>query len=694
MVRLGKPGCIQSVIAIALVSACAALLLRAQTNSGTAALVMRAAAPGSGSQPQQASSEVSTIREYSNLVVVDVVVTDSQGNPIHGLSKDEFTLTEDGQAQALRHFEEHTAVPASDITILPAPNLPPGLFTNKSPAPANGPVNVLLLDYLNTPVSAQPYARKQLLDYLDKAPAGTRIAIFGLTTQLSLLHGFTSDMAVLKNALDPKKGGAPQVSQLLDNPISSLDALVTSGATSTDITQQMVDAVTRFEAMQSSFQTAMRVQYTLDGFDSLARYLVGIPGRKNVIWFSGSFPLDIEPNPSEEDPNDSVERFDEWVRETDNLLTRAQVAVYPVDERGLQADPSQNFYDESGNAPNPFAPVSAQTAAAKAAAFLQQTAAEHLTMLAMAEDTGGQAFINTNGLTQAVQNAIENGSNYYSLTYAPTNPVWDSRFRAIKVKVDQPGVKLTYRNGYYAVDPNDRNKLNAAGAATALAQPSTMSTAMMHGGPEPAEILFKVRIRPANALPSDTVPASNQTNPKMDLKGPFRQYAVDLVPNAREVSCRQGADGNSHCAIEMWTFVYNSNGEKVITASNRLHSLLTPADYKKLLAGGMAFHQQISVPVKGEYYLRTAIHDMVSDRVGAVEVPVATVARLDPLKQVAAAAPASTAGEHAPPNGPAVSVPVDTPSSAPPAVEPTAPPALQRRTAPSTNPGDSTVPPN
>ena len=268
-----------------------------------------------------------------------------------------------------------------------------------------------------------------------------------MTTQLNLLQGFTSDMAVLKNALDPKKGGAPQVSQLLDNPISSLDALVNSGATSTDITQQMVDAVTRFEAMQSSFQTAMRVQYTLDGFDSLARYLMGIPGRKNVIWFSGSFPLDIEPNPSEEDPNDSVERFDEWVRETDNLLTRAQVAVYPVDERGLQTDPSQNFYDESGNAPNPFAPVSAQAAATKAAAFLQQTAAEHLTMLAMAEDTGGQAFINTNGLTQAVQNAIENGSNYYSLTYAPTNPAWDSRFRAIKVKVDQPGVKLTYRNG-------------------------------------------------------------------------------------------------------------------------------------------------------------------------------------------------------------------------------------------------------
>src|ERR1022692_2546304 len=84
---------------------------------------------------------------------------------------------------------------------------------------------------------------------------------------------------------------------------------------------------------------AMRVQYTLNGFDLLARYLVGIPGRKNVIWFSGSFPLNIEPNVNEQDPNDSVVRNDEEVRKTDNLLTRAQVAVYPVDARGVMTDP-------------------------------------------------------------------------------------------------------------------------------------------------------------------------------------------------------------------------------------------------------------------------------------------------------------------------------------------------------------------
>ena len=173
---------------------------------------------GLSSNSQQDASQITTIRTYSNLVVIDVVVNDPQGNPIHGLKASDFTLTENNKLQSVKHFEEHSEVPASDIQIVPAPKLPAGLFTNKSPAPANGPVNVLLLDYLNTPLTSQPQARRQLLDYLDKAPPGTRIAIFGLTTKLFMLQGFTSDMSALKAAISAKKG-APQASDILSDPI-------------------------------------------------------------------------------------------------------------------------------------------------------------------------------------------------------------------------------------------------------------------------------------------------------------------------------------------------------------------------------------------------------------------------------------------------------------------------------------------
>jgi len=624
--------------------------MRGQTGSSLPATAPAATpAVPNGTQPVSTTG-VATIHARTNLVVVDVVVTDSKKNPIHGLQKSDFTLMEDGKLQVIRNFEEHTEVPLSATAVVAPPKLPAGLFTNKSAAPANGPVNVLLLDYLNTPVIAQANAKKQLIDFLDKAPAGTRIAIFGLTTHLYMLQGFTSDMAALKAAMTSKKGTA-QVSDFLTDAVNGgpmgTTAFADAASQYADATQAMLDDMARVDAQITSEEQNNRALYTLNAFDQLARYLVGIPGRKNVIWFSSGFPLDVAPNLNEADPNDSVVRNDDAVRKTDNMLTRAQIAVYPVDVRGLmvplvdleKAAAAAACAAGLGQSGCPISASAANDAVEEASVMtpLDQTAQEHLTMEAIAEDTGGHAFYNTNGLTQAVSKAIEEGSNYYTLTYSPSNVQWDERFRTIKVKVTEPGVQLTYRNGYYAVDPNDRNKVNARGAATAMATANTMSAAMMHGGPDPAEILFKVRIRPARTAPEATVLAANETNPKVKVEGPFKEYGVDLVPDAHAVNCRAGADGNRHCVLEMWTFVYNSNGEKVITASNRLHTRLTPAEYNTLLAGGMAFHQQVSVPVKGKYFLRTAIHDMVSDNVGAVEVPVDAVSRLDPLKEVAAA---------------------------------------------------------
>ena len=112
-------------------------------------------------------------------------------------------------------------------------------------------------------------------------------------------------------------------------------------------------------------------------------------------------------------------------------------------------------------------------------------------MFAMAEDTGGEAFVNTNGLTQAVTKAVEDGSNYYTLTYSPTNVQWDGRFRAIKVKVVKPsGTEAKLSRGVLR-GRSQRPEQSGRGGAVgdALSGPAnTMVTAMMHGGPDPAEI--------------------------------------------------------------------------------------------------------------------------------------------------------------------------------------------------------------
>ena len=648
-------------------------------------------------------------------MVIDVVVNDSQGNPIHGLKASDFALTENNKLQTVKHFEEHSEVPATDIKIAPEPKLPAGLFTNKTPAPMNGPVNVLLLDYLNTPLTSQPYARKQLLDYLDHAPPGTRIAIFALTTHLGLLQGFTSDMSVLKAALTSKKG-APQTSDILSDPINGgpngdttlADSMAASGPAQTAsavegiYTQETIDAVVRFEDLATSFQEDMIAQYTLNAFDMLARYLIGIPGRKNVIWFSGGFPLDVEPDANSDDPSASVVRNDDEVRKTDNLLARAQVAVYPVDARGLQTHlPQGNGGD--GRCQRRYGLPECGRAGTRDDGG----------------DGGGYGWHAVLQHQRADPGGAEGDPKWLELLHADLH---------------------SHRHGLGREIPGDQGQGGPAGREAELSQwllrgrsqrpeqavragcgdrggptTTTMATAMMHGGPDPAEILFKVRIRPADTPPEPEPLKTNKTNPdpKVKVEGPYKEYGVDLVPDPHAVSCRQEANGNRHCAIEVWTYVYDRDGQLLVTVGNRIYRGLTPADYAKLLAGGMAFHQEISVPVKGEHYLRTAIHDMVSDRVGAVEIPVAAVARLEPLAPLpavpataapgftpngpdtsAAATAAAGAAGSAPAGTPAVSVPASSTNVEPSAPENSGPTLKRRADTPAPPPANPPTAPN
>ena len=258
----------------------------------------------------------STIQSNSNLVVVDVVVTDSQRNPIHKLTRADFTVLENGQPQAIKSFEEHASNPAAP-QLPPLPKLPPGTFTNFSVAPANGALNVLLLDTMNTPMTSQSTVRDQMIKYLKDSPPGTRMAIFGLTSRLLLLQGFTSDPEVLRAALNGKKG-LPKGSVVMSDPVNGdspgaddpmMDMAEDAIGDDPSMAQVVAD-LQQFEAETQSYQLQLRARFTLDAFNQLGRYLSSLPGRKNLIWFSGSFPIDILPTrfePGELSPG-SVQR--------------------------------------------------------------------------------------------------------------------------------------------------------------------------------------------------------------------------------------------------------------------------------------------------------------------------------------------------------------------------------------------------
>lgn len=567
-----------------------------------------------------------TLHTGARLVVLDVVVTDSHQKPVHHLTASDFTVLEKNVPQQIRNFEEHTAISAAEAAkAAPMPTLPPGIFTNFAPVPPGSAVNILLLDALNTPMRDQAYVRDQLKQYLNHAQPGVRIAIFGLTTRLDLLQGFTSDPALLKAFVNKK---LPKASPLLDDQVGGggqpepfSDTLSSFGDPNM---ATMISNMQQFEAEQQSFKIQMRTRYTLDAMNQLGRYLSGIPGRKNLIWFSGSFPLNVMPDGDLADPFAVMANSEEEFRETANLLTLSQVAVYPVDARGLMVSPVFSAANSGSKyARNPAALSKDQMK------FLQQTADEHFTMDQMAQATGGRAFYNTNGLSQAVAKAIEAGSNYYTITYSPTNTKWDGSFRKILIRLKQQGYTLAYRRGYYAVAPGDDPQKEADLAANAPFSTDPMRPAMIHGAPDPSEIIFKARVLPLTGQADSQLAPGNVLNPHIQTKGPYLRYAIDLAADPRVLLTPSG--GSYRGAIQFTTYVYDQDGNIINLIDNRTRANLTLAAYAQSLHYGLHWRQQISVPAKGAYFLRIGIHDLTGNRVGAVEVPVASVRSLPPL---------------------------------------------------------------
>jgi VWFA-related protein len=592
-----------------------------------------------------------TIKARAQIVIVDVVVTDKNQNPVHNLKQSDFNVLEGSTQQTISHFEEHIypnpkAPPAQKL-----PPMPPGVFTNFSPEPPGDSLNIILLDTLNTQVKDQSYVRSQLKQYLNTAKPGVRTAIFGLTSRLILLQGFTSNPELLKSIVNKNNLSA---SPLLDDAVGT-GGVETASDQLNDIVgndptmAQTIANLQQFEADNQAFQLQLRVGYTLDAMNLLARYLSSLPGRKNLIWFSGSFPLNVFPDNDLQHPFSIVANYDDQVRETSRLLTAAQIAVYPVDARGLFGNPSMDASNSGVKfARSPQAMMKDQTK------FTQQTFAENSTMREMAEQTGGHAFINTNGLSEAVTSAINSGTNFYTLTYSPTDPAQDGKFRKIQVKLQQQGYNLAYRRGYYAIDPNAHSDAKAKapaqspttppakGAPAPPPPPDPMRAAMMRGGPDPTQIIFKARILPATTTPEDNLAPGSQANPNTKLShGPYRRYMIDIAADPHPILFSKSPDGFYHSRLELRIYVYDQDGALIIDSLAASRSDITPDLMKQILATGYPLHQQISVPAKGTYYLRIGLHDLNGDRLGAIEVPVAAVSNLPPLPAPAPPAAAS-----------------------------------------------------
>ncbi len=545
------------------------------------------------SDKQTAAEPATVLKATTRLVIVDVVATNGKGEPVSDLRAQDFKLMESGKEQEIRVFDfqhpgenvQHSGQAAIAARAHSA-KLPPNVFTNVPAYKPSSALNVILLDSLNTVTPRQAFANDELLRFMEKFVPEGPVAVYALGGSLRLIQDFTDDPQVLKNAaarLDAK------ASALLDNKTGGPPVVMPAVA---GMPMQLQKAMRDSEQQSRDFSTGQQIRITLDALNSIARSLASYPGRKNLIWISDGFPFYINPRTA----TDSYSRsYGKQASEADNVLMDSQVAIYPVDAHAVQVatfnDIGVGWLHDLG--------ISAKNAGPGALRFastdFSERLAVHSTMNELAEETGGNAFYNSNNIEQVLRKSIADGSTYYTLGYYPQNKHWDGRFRKIDLKVNRSGVTLRHRLGYYALEPGTLAGRNGTQRATALQE------ALGLNSPVSSALLFEAKV----------LAPSEQTQNKLVVN-----FAID----PHTLSFEKDADGLQHATLECAVEAYSEKGALLKSEATTVNAALQPDVFARVSQSFFPCQQTLDLPA-GSYSLRVGI---VDDRTGLIGTANAT----------------------------------------------------------------------
>jgi hypothetical protein len=354
-----------------------------------------------------------------------------------------------------------------------------------------------------------------------------------------------------------------------------------------------IDALSQFQTEETSRLTESRAALTSQAIQQLARYIVRIPGRKNLIWFADSFPINLLPGSSEH-----ASKNHRPGQSLVGMLSDSQVAVYPISTQGLTVDAQ---YD-SGI----FNPDSMQQQNA-------ERASTQIEIQELAKETGGEAFLNSNDFSGSLNKALHDGTEYYTIAYKPPDAGGARKFRRIKVEVKNCNCKLAYRQGYYAEDPpapkdseEDRSR-------------DPLVSLMQFGMPNFDQIVYSISV----AVPKVDLGGKEVSRP---TSRPSTSYYVDFAISAADVRLQQTQDGIRHAELGIMLVVYSREGKPPGVVSRRFEVAIPRSNFEEIEKVGLHVRGQIDIPV-GESYLATGVYDYQAGTAGTLAIPVSISSR-------------------------------------------------------------------
>ncbi len=556
------------------------------------------------------------IRVSTRLVLLDVVAVDGSGKAVSDLKADDFVVEDGGKKQKISSFSFESATSGS----VNMPTLPAGVYSNR-PAYTMppGPLNILLLDSLNTTVQNQAYARGKMLEYVNtQMKPGQRMAVFGLTNHLIKLQDFTSDPATLRSAIE-KFNPVSLAANVKSTPgaVHGSAAMATSqtsrGTTSvlSTINASTVASLQAFETEQAATALQARIEDTLEALRQIARATGGHPGRKNLLWVSSGFPFTLVPEDPEQSslsdrvgdptappptPNQAnvdslgttlMANYTEQIRRVSALLSDAQTAIYPIDARGLMGsalvDASKTGLNSSGML------TVGQEYGRSVVRSGESLISSQQNMGDLARQTGGRAFINRNDIDNAVAIASQEGTASYTIGYHPQNKKWDGGYHRVKLKVSRPGVQLRYRAGYFAIDP---------GKTKTSEQDAAVNNALHFTGAEATMVVFDAK---AGAVGANT--------------------RVQFLVDPKSISAEDVEGGKKHISLNFYVSAFTPDGRLAKSDVKIVDATLEGAQFEQVQKIGLLMPMDLAL-AKGDYQLRLAVRDNRTGFIGTLGIPV------------------------------------------------------------------------
>jgi VWFA-related protein len=363
-----------------------------------------------------AQDDEGVLRVDTQLVLVDVVAVDDDGS-VADLSQDDFTLLDEGTEQNISVFEVTRRDGSSRSDAAP---LPPGVVSNMRDWQGTlpGATTIVLIDRLNTPDQDQVALNLHLQEFFSDFDDVDHLALYELTDELTLLHDYTANPDEIEGLVANLKP-FHSVTLASSSDASGFEAPLGTVGVDRDLGDFLGGTTGRgqFGRQSADFFLDSRIQTTLEALETIIYHVAGLPGRKNIVWLSGRFPFTFDPW-NRTDLVEEIERSTvSWMESVGFLMTRMNVAVYPVDVRGPNSEGDAEFNG---------------------------------VMQTIAQTTGGRPFYGTNAGGDAIAQAVADSRVVYTLGFYPSERGENGKFRDVDVRVDRRGVQLQHRPGYFA----------------------------------------------------------------------------------------------------------------------------------------------------------------------------------------------------------------------------------------------------